>query len=1226
MPNIVWSQSAANRKDVAAVVRISHTPSKKPVTSLNLAASILVASRTARKEKDHAGYFCLGTFVGDKRSGKNASEFFAIGYDFDNGATYADFNDRLTKLGYDAIMYHSFNSRLTKVWLPHNAGKQDPKAFNKWTQSKFKETGDNRYDVSPDDASLWDFEVVKEYLAQEKYHHEAVEFASDEENILASKGKTITGRLITIKPKDRFRVILFLKEPFKLSEFDAKQWTALYWKLGDVFGLEGYDKAAMDISRCFYFPAVRDHMPIEINHGKDLLDAPFFYGNITKNDPNYIGLDWRPLLTDDLMNDYKTWERAQKKQTRESYTNAGRSDPYSTFVPYGGNEHHDITPDLTAMAGPELIEHCAQFLEAAGRTVTPKEINGNQGYMMACINPDHTTNNDDKFSFWWDEENEVCASKCLGENGCEHRTFKDHLAWWIRDGLFSLEELKALYQTETKVLFTGDVDSYASVVETADPTQGLTLTQQKQMLGALDQEFCAKAEKHYRESATALANITLQPFDSLNVTKVLDEIQTDPEDRFLQQYYFCYEFAKTFGDRSIARNHYARLNRKCKLETQFDFFDVRFDGIFTTVLTLRGLLSNQVETIRFAVSQINEKGTGIFGAMYQRELAQAWGVSILEVENQFSQIQMKDNLEYAVFVSAREQARKDLVMIHTAGLTENAIGLASATLFLSQREFDDHAKQQRINHAKGEVVTSFPIERFRSPEQLNDYAFPTAPNKFLMTMKGKQRGPEIKFHQFFQQDEGNLPVVTKIINDIRKAPGWDATTSTLNVSLGISPYEPLRNIDENVPAFIKRITTQTYDTNEIEDFLTFFYGTVCNGNIEDGLIFLYWLKTALMPESLPMQKFYVIHGIEGTGKSVFMNLVAQMFYPSATHTGSVYETVSSKTFNAALENKALLIQEEIKPENETLIMSENFKNFITSRRLNIEAKGKEIKTVLHDSRVLMGSNHEGKLFEGAGARRYMPLFISTRYAKDTAFFDAFWKQHDRNQEFLNNLYRCVMAFNPLERQTWPIWPSLYRKLEELSPCENATNKMKILPFSLTSMDFVDTILPTTLTRVDNSTEESDRSAITQEGAGEYNSFLDTVLAAKQYTADGVTIDFNSFSETRIQLKDLLSILKEMKKNVVGSKKAQITLPSFCAFLRNYFGAPSLGGFCVVPPLVNVLEILYKKGVLDEETYTNYSAVHQRTAEEHNNNVLAFVTPETTKPITPTDTNVGTTSS
>lgn len=198
----------------------------------------IIADREIRDSKDGLS-FVAATLLDGKRNKNSVDEIHLIVYDFDGGESLENVHKILDQSNLVAFLYtsHSHRSERTNIVVDH---------YEKWARSHKKP-------LSPTAA------LMQEFLeAQGKRHLTNVRFQSDWYERVADKGNIY---YVLHDPVDKFRVVLPLAKPIKISKLAASnakaldEYKSIYNGIGIGLGFRDFDTACSDPCRLFYLPS-----------------------------------------------------------------------------------------------------------------------------------------------------------------------------------------------------------------------------------------------------------------------------------------------------------------------------------------------------------------------------------------------------------------------------------------------------------------------------------------------------------------------------------------------------------------------------------------------------------------------------------------------------------------------------------------------------------------------------------------------------------------------------------------------------------------------------------------------------------------------------------------------------------------------------------------------------------------------------------------------------------
>lgn len=152
----------------------------------------------------------------------------------------------------------------------------------------------------------------------------------------------------------------------------------------------------------------------------------------------------------------------------------------------------------------------------------------------------------------------------------------------------------------------------------------------------------------------------------------------------------------------------------------------------------------------------------------------------------------------------------------------------------------------------------------------------------------------------------------------------------------------------------------------------------------DRIILMSYMAFCLQNIGFKAQWWPVIQGAKGNGKTLFLNVMAYCIGEQYSHLPNTSKmTRSGINFNGWMRNKLFLGLDEIYSANRRDFLEE-FKPYVTNRRLPIEAKGEDEFTGDNRANGIMLTNHKDGVPIDADERRYAPFFTRQQTAEDCA--------------------------------------------------------------------------------------------------------------------------------------------------------------------------------------------------------------------------------------------------
>ena len=209
-----------------------------------------------------------------------------------------------------------------------------------------------------------------------------------------------------------------------------------------------------------------------------------------------------------------------------------------------------------------------------------------------------------------------------------------------------------------------------------------------------------------------------------------------------------------------------------------------------------------------------------------------------------------------------------------------------------------------------------------------------------------------------------------------------------------------------------------YDYNKLDEvkmeiiqpFLDHIRIVIANGNEMVYKYILVWIASILQRPSFKTETALVILGHQGTGKNKFFtDVICKLMARYANENVSSIESVVGK-FNAVLENKKLLILNELQSiDANKYLNSDALKSVITDKSININQKNEPERLCENVANLILVSNNNIPIKVEGTDRRYMITKTSDIHRGD---FDYFEKLSDGfTPEFYENLFTFFMMYD-----------------------------------------------------------------------------------------------------------------------------------------------------------------------------------------------------------------------
>lgn len=180
---------------------------------------------------------------------------------------------------------------------------------------------------------------------------------------------------------------------------------------------------------------------------------------------------------------------------------------------------------------------------------------------------------------------------------------------------------------------------------------------------------------------------------------------------------------------------------------------------------------------------------------------------------------------------------------------------------------------------------------------------------------------------------------------------------------------------------------------------------------EDRKILISWMASCLRNPGKKFQWWPVLIGAKGNAKTMILNIMEYCVGSRYTHLPNAGKmTRNGINFNGWIRNKLFLGVEEVYSANRRDFLEE-FKPYVTNRRLPIEGKGIEEYTGDNRANGMLTSNHWDGVPIDSNERRYGIFFTAQQTAEDcirdgltSAYFSKLWSWLDAGGFAIVNHY------------------------------------------------------------------------------------------------------------------------------------------------------------------------------------------------------------------------------
>lgn len=194
----------------------------------------------------------------------------------------------------------------------------------------------------------------------------------------------------------------------------------------------------------------------------------------------------------------------------------------------------------------------------------------------------------------------------------------------------------------------------------------------------------------------------------------------------------------------------------------------------------------------------------------------------------------------------------------------------------------------------------------------------------------------------------------------------------------------------------------------------------------DRRILLTYMASLVQNPGVKFQWWPVIQGAKGNGKTLLLSIMAYAVGDQYSHLPNTSKmTRNGINFNGWLKGKLFLGMDEVYSSQRRDFLEE-FKPYVTNRRLPIESKGIDEYTGDNRANGMMLTNHKDGVPVDKDERRYAVFFTAQQTAEDCfrdgltpAHFHTLWQWMDRDgfavvNDFLRS-YQCEAEFDPAGR-------------------------------------------------------------------------------------------------------------------------------------------------------------------------------------------------------------------
>lgn len=207
----------------------------------------------------------------------------------------------------------------------------------------------------------------------------------------------------------------------------------------------------------------------------------------------------------------------------------------------------------------------------------------------------------------------------------------------------------------------------------------------------------------------------------------------------------------------------------------------------------------------------------------------------------------------------------------------------------------------------------------------------------------------------------------------------------------------------------------TFNMDIIQLYLDHIKNVICSG---DEILYEYilnWYANIVQKPGAKNGTAIVLFGKPGGGKNIFTNTLCKLMKRYSNRNVTNVEEIVGK-FNTGLENKKLVVLNELSSAENTKFNFDIMKSVITEKSINVNAKNENIRVVDNVANVIILSNHVMPIKIETSDRRYVIINVSDCKVGDFEYFSNLIMSFKR-ESFYDNLLtffmqRDISTFNP----------------------------------------------------------------------------------------------------------------------------------------------------------------------------------------------------------------------
>ena len=199
---------------------------------------------------------------------------------------------------------------------------------------------------------------------------------------------------------------------------------------------------------------------------------------------------------------------------------------------------------------------------------------------------------------------------------------------------------------------------------------------------------------------------------------------------------------------------------------------------------------------------------------------------------------------------------------------------------------------------------------------------------------------------------------------------------------------------------------------------------------------LYWLAYPIQNLGQKLRSALVVHGPQGTGKSLIFNHVMRTCYGKWSRQIGQHELDS--TFNGWASKCLYLVAEECSTSSTVRETSGRIKALITEPTLQINVKHQRLRYESNHLNAVFLSNEAMPLWADQDDRRLAVVLVPPEAKRDRGFYEFLVKEHERMPEAWYQFLRDVVEI-PQDFATRPV-PMTRGKQALLEACQPSTQR------------------------------------------------------------------------------------------------------------------------------------------------------------------------------------------